>query len=269
MPRLKITTAADATGEVKTMYEAIQSKFGMLSNLIQGFGTSPVALRAYTTLDAIVSEGARSRLGVERRMCLCIDDRSPEPVRIQPDGSAVLLSTGVSISGAQASTCAERYQGRVLGFDAQWILDRLHYLSAGAVSFARGLNDTPKIVALMVSASAFRISLPVTMLVVGLSMAAGGLLNARRVAATMGVGITKMNHGQGFTANLVTAFMVILASRWGMPVSTTHVSCGSLFGLGAVTRQGSWPIIRNRVLSWVATLPTAAAIAAVTFWAVR
>ena len=45
-----------------------------------------------------------------------------------------------------------------------------------------------------------------------------------------------LNPGQGFTANLVTSFLVILASRFGVPVSTTHVSVGSLFGIGLIMR---------------------------------
>ena len=47
--------------------------------------------------------------------------------------------------------------------------------------------------------------------------------------------VTDMNPGQGFTANALTALLVIGASRLNLPVSTTHVSCGSLFGIGAVT----------------------------------
>ena len=94
-------------------------------------------------------------------------------------------------------------------------------------------------------------------------MAVGGLLNARRVALTMSERITAMNHGQGFTANLVTAFLVLVASRWGLPVSTTHVSCGSLFGLGAATGQGRWSTVRAIALSWLVTLPVAACSAAI------
>ena len=66
------------------------------------------------------------------------------------------------------------------------------------------------------------------MFTVALGMAVGGLLNARKVAETMSNKITKLNHGQGFTANLVTSILVIFASKLGMPVSTTHVSVGSL-----------------------------------------
>ena len=77
--------------------------------------------------------------------------------------------------------------------------------------------------------------------------------------------ITTMNAGQGFTANLVTAITVIVASRLSLPVSTTHVSCGSLFGLGSVTGKAEWSGIGKIVLSWVVTLPTAAILAATAF----
>jgi PiT family inorganic phosphate transporter len=66
-----------------------------------------------------------------------------------------------------------------------------------------------------------------------------------------------MEPDQGFLANLVTSFLVIFASKWGMPVSTTHVSCGSLFGIGAVNGGAQWGVIRNILLAWVLTLPFA------------
>ncbi len=207
----------------------------------------------------------RLRLGVERQMCLCVDGRLPQPVVGRPDGIAALQSSGVTLSVGQLQTCTERYHGQVFGIDAQWILDRLHFLSAGAVSFARGLNDTPKIVALLIAAKALGVSLSVGLLSIGGAMAIGGLLNARRVAMTISQRITTMNHGQGFTANLVTAFLVLVASRWGLPVSTTHVSCGSLFGLGATTGQGRWQTIRSILLAWVVTLPVASSIAAILY----
>jgi len=208
---------------------------------------------------------ARLRLGIERQMCLCIDGGVPQPVMIQPNGTAVLRSTGLSLSVGQLSACTERYQGHLLGIDSQWVLDRLHFLSAGAVSFARGLNDTPKIVALLIAAQALRIPLSTSLLAIGLAMAVGGLLNAKRVAMTMSERITTMNHGQGFTANLVTAVLVTLASQWGLPVSTTHVSCGSLFGLGTVNRSARWDVVRNIVLSWLVTLPLAAGLAVLVY----
>ncbi|MFQ5720582.1 MAG: inorganic phosphate transporter, partial [Acidobacteriota bacterium] len=142
----------------------------------------------------------------------------------------------------------------------QQALNGAHVFSAGAVSFARGLNDTPKIVALLVAGRI--LGLRGSLLMVGLAMAAGALLQARKVATTMSAGITAMNHGQGATANLVTAGLVIVASRFGLPVSTTHVTCGSLFGLGAVTGQARTDTIRRIIMAWVLTLPLAASLAA-------
>jgi PiT family inorganic phosphate transporter len=162
--------------------------------------------------------------------------------------------------------CIQRYRGEMLGVNSQKLLDAAHYLSAGMVSFARGLNDTPKIVALLLTLSAAGLKLSWAMFAVAVAMAAGGLFNARKVAETMSRRITPLNHGQGFTANLVTAFLVTLASRWGLPVSTTHASCGSLFGIGLITQKGDLSVMRNIVLSWVLTLPVAAALSAISYW---
>ena len=69
-------------------------------------------------------------------------------------------------------------------------------------------------------------------MIVALVIAAGGLLDITRVAETLGKKVTDMNPGQGFVASLVTAGLVTTASLHSLPVSTTHVSVGSLFGMG-------------------------------------
>jgi PiT family inorganic phosphate transporter len=160
----------------------------------------------------------------------------------------------------QVSACVERYQGKMLGLQAGPVLDCLHYVSGGAVGFARGLNDTPKIVALLLAGEAVQPNLGLAL--VAFVMAAGGILNARKVAETLSRRITQMNPGQGFTANLVTALLVTGASRLGLPVSTTHVACGSLFGIGVVNRTARWKMILTILLAWMTTLPMGAALAA-------
>ena len=150
----------------------------------------------------------------------------------------------------------KEYVGRLAGMEAGPLLDRMHFLSAGAVSFARGLNDTPKIAALLLLTGS--ISRFTSTALVGLVIGVGGVISAKRVAETMSKKITPMNHGQGFTANLITSLIVIFASRLGLPVSTTHVSCGSLFGIGTVTRQGQWNVIGKILGSWLVTLPIGA-----------
>ena len=139
-------------------------------------------------------------------------------------------------------------------------LDALHFLSGGAVGFARGLNDTPKIAAMLLVAKALDIRWG--LLAVAITMAVGGLLNARRVAETMAKKITGMNPGQGFAANIATAALVTTANWNGLPVSTTHVSVGALVGIGIVTRKAHWKAVGGIALSWLITLPCAAALAA-------
>lgn len=174
-------------------------------------------------------------------------ERSLEPTRL----TVVLEEGGAGARSAAAGGVA---------LDAATALDAGHVLSAGALGFARGLNDTPKIAALLVAAPA--IGLGGSLTLVALVMAAGGLLTARRVAETMSHEITPLNSGQGFTANAVSAGLVIFASRLGIPVSTTHVTCGALFGIGVSTGEGRWATVGKIALAWVATLPIAAALAA-------
>jgi PiT family inorganic phosphate transporter len=162
----------------------------------------------------------------------------------------------MSIAVDDPARCARRYNGTVLGIEAGRLLDLLHFLSAGAVSFARGLNDTPKIAALLLVASALDIRWGLPALAAAMAM--GGLLNARRVAETMSHKLTDMNAGQGFAANLSTALLVTTASLHGLPVSTTHVSVGSLLGMGVVTGQAKWKPALGVLASWVMTLPCSA-----------
>jgi len=77
--------------------------------------------------------------------------------------------------------------------------------------------------------------------------------------------VSAMNDGQALTANLVTAGLIIFASKWGMPVSTTHVSVGSITGIGLVNGSANKSVVGTILLSWLLTLPIAAAIAATSY----
>jgi len=142
-------------------------------------------------------------------------------------------------------------------------LDVLHYLSAGAASFARGLNDSPKIAALLLVAP--DLDMRWGFLLVAVTIAIGGLLDADKVAETLGKKVTDMNPGQGFAASLVTAGLVTTASLHSLPVSTTHVSVGSLFGMGVTTGQAKWRKVGEILLAWVSTVPCGALLAAITY----
>jgi len=234
---------------------------------------SPVLAVIITVTIYPIFRKIRELTGVKKSTCICVGEKQiPVEAGMVQNGvltASQLKELDVIVDEEEAckAKSIEVYDGHLFGVHAQRILDFFHFLSAGAVCFARGLNDTPKIVALAVAAGLFGLHWNITL--VALAMIVGGIISAKRVAHTMSLKITRMNHGQGFSANLVTAFLVIVASRMGVPVSTTHVSCGSLFGLGAVTGGARWKTIGGIFSAWVLTLPIAAVIAASAFFLLK
>ena len=227
---------------------------------------SPILALAITTLVYPLLKWLRLRIGITSEYCLCVGKETVEVVA-ETNGNCQLVAIDkaeqLTLTMGEPVTCQSKYSGRLLGISAGTTLDRAHFLSSGIVSFARGLNDTPKMAALLLLVPAFGITS--SLVVIGIVIALGGLLSAFRVADTMSNKITTMNHGQGLTANLVTGLVVIGASNLGLPVSTTHVSCGSLFGLGTVTGGAKKKTIVTILLAWIATLPLAAIIAGVAY----
>lgn len=149
------------------------------------------------------------------------------------------------------------------------MLDLAHFLTAGAASFSRGLNDTPKMVALLLILPNFSSHPQYTYFLIGTMIAFGGLIDSRRVAETLGKKVTDMTPSQGFASNLVTAILVTTASFHSMPVSTTHVSVGSLLGMGVMTKQAKWRKVAEILMAWIVTLPCGAAFAAIAFHLLR
>lgn len=213
----------------------------------------------------LVLRWVRLRLGITKESCICIGSEErvvpiPQPASVFAVQSAHVVAVAVE----SEARCSERYTGAYLGVNCQRTMDAAHFLSAGVVSFARGLNDTPKMAALLLTVQMFDIRSG--MILLALAIALGGLLGARRVAETMSHKITTMNHGQGFAANIATGILVIAASIFGLPVSTTHVSVGAIFGIGATTRQADRRVVSGILLSWLLTLPCAAILSGVAYW---
>ncbi|CAG1012484.1 Low-affinity inorganic phosphate transporter 1 [Burkholderiales bacterium] len=144
-------------------------------------------------------------------------------------------------------------------FSLARLADHAHIFSATLICFARGVNDTPKLAALLLAGQVLDATPAV--FAIAAVMAAGGVLQARRVAVTMSRRVSRMDASQGLAANLITATLVLLASKLGLPVSTTHVSVGAIAGVGAGGGGVDWVVARAIALAWGATLPLAAAIA--------
>ena len=227
---------------------------------------SPVLAIAIAAVLYIIFHALRVATGATKEWCICVGIE--ERVVAMPQPSSILAlrptTSTITLSVDEQETCRERYAGSFLGVSSQQIMDVAHFFSAGTVSFARGVNDTPKIVALLLLWKALDIRWG--FVAVAATIAIGGLVNAGKVAETMSQKITAMNHGQGFSANLTTSILVVLASLNGLPVSTTHVSVGALLGIGLTTGKANYPMVSAIVLSWLVTLPCAAVAAGASYW---
>lgn len=206
---------------------------------------------------------SRIALKIEKAWCICIGNQQ-KLIPISVGGGLEITNNLPEVNINTTEKCGQKYIGNFWGINSQKLVDSCHFLSAGAVSFARGLNDTPKIVALLLTVTAF--SIQGGMLAVGCGMAVGGLLNARKVALTVSNKITTLNPGKGLVANLITGFLVIFASRMGVPVSTTHVSVGSIFGVGIVSKTAHLEVFSKVLSSWVLTLPIAAIVSGTAYF---
>jgi inorganic phosphate transporter, PiT family len=88
---------------------------------------------------------------------------------------------------------------------------------------------------------------------------------------TVGEGIIPLQPSSGFCAELATATTILLASRFGLPVSTSHALVGAVVGIGLVQgfRQVRWLMLRSIVATWVVTIPASVGLGAIVFLGLR
>jgi PiT family inorganic phosphate transporter len=103
------------------------------------------------------------------------------------------------------------------------------------------------------------------------AMGLGTLSGGWRIVRTMGMRITKLAPVGGFCAETSGAATLFLATALGIPVSTTHTITGSIVGVGATRRMRSirWGMATRIIYAWLLTMPAAALLGALAFWALR
>ncbi len=160
-------------------------------------------------------------------------------------------------------------------------LGSLQVLSASFVAFAHGANDIGNAIApLAVIGFIYtqnavpdpQLVIPVWMLILGGAAIVTGLaLQGKTVITTVGSTITELQPSSGFSAELATATTVLLASRAGLPVSTSHALVGSVFsiGLNKDTEFTGYGILGSILSAWVLTFPVAALLGAGIFLGLR
>jgi PiT family inorganic phosphate transporter len=148
----------------------------------------------------------------------------------------------------------------------------LQVMTACAVAFAHGSNDVANAIgplaaihqAVLGSESGGKAVVATWMLGIGgIGIVLGLATYGYRVMETVGRKITELTPSRGFSAELATALTIVIASRLGIPVSTTHTLVGGVLGVGLARGIGALDlrVVGSIVLSWLVTLPSGAGLA--------
>ncbi len=158
----------------------------------------------------------------------------------------------------------------------------LQITTAALVAFAHGSNDVanavgPLAAVVEIAGTGFtaipsEVPVPRWLLAAGGAGIVVGLATwGYKVIRTIGKHITELTPTRGFSAEFGAACTVLIASRLGLPVSTTHTLVGAVIGVGLAQGIGALNLrtVRNIINSWIATVPAAAALSALFFWGLR
>ena len=222
------------------------------------------------TVSLLIHPAVRALARKWEGACVCVMPASRALVAIDPRGGTRTLFQaahfGQPVIAVPAQCDRAGLQGLVVG------LDTIHWLSSGLASFARGTNDAPKIVAMLLLGSATAAwpnasSQLAAFGGVAIAMGLGSYFGGLQVTEVLAEKVTRMDHAEGLSANLTTSSLVLVSGTLGLPVSTTHVSSSAIIGIGLLKGWNSvrWTTVRDMVLAWVVTLPASALLACIAY----
>ena len=204
--------------------------------------------------------------------CLCVMPESRALVTIDERGNTRTLfqasALGEPVVAVPSQCDRAGLRGVTIG------LDTIHWISSGLTSLARGINDAPKILAMLLLGGALA-SWPSEIMKVAafagaaLAMGLGSFIGGYRVTEVLAEKVTRMDHVEGLSANVTTSALVLVTATMGLPVSTTHVSSSAIIGIGILKglKAVRWTTVRDMVLAWVVTLPVAGILSALAYLA--
>ncbi len=200
---------------------------------------------------------------------------------------AIAISSGVGFVAALVGWALLKNNGAVNGLDYSQRLEgvealfrHLQIITACTVAFAHGANDVANAVGPLAAVVAViqtgqilpSVEVPLWVLALGGAGIVVGLATfGYRVIETVGRKITEMNPSRGFSAEFGGAITVLLASRMGLPVSTTHVIVGSVIGVGMARGMAALDlrVIREIFITWIVTVPAAGVLCIGIFYLLR
>ncbi|OAI43682.1 hypothetical protein AYO43_10015 [Nitrospira sp. SCGC AG-212-E16] len=222
------------------------------------------------TISLLIHPAVRALARKWEGTCLCVMPASRALVAIDPRGETRTLFQaahfGQPVIAVPSQCDRSGLKGLVVG------LDTIHWISSGLASFARGTNDAPKIVAMLLLGSATAAwPSPLSQLAafggVAVAMGLGSYFGGLRVTEVLAEKVTRMDHAEGLSANLTTSSLVFLSGSLGLPVSTTHVSSSAIIGIGLLKGLNNvrWTTVRDMALAWLVTLPASALLACIAY----
>lgn len=146
---------------------------------------------------------------------------------------------------------------------------KLQIFSSAFMSFSHGSNDGQKFIgafslALLLAGVTKEFFVPFWVVLLCASiMGIGTMVGGWRIIKTLGVRLTRLEPQHGFAAETAAASVIEIASRFGIPLSTTHTISTAIMGVGAVQRRQAvrWSVARSIVFAWVLTFPICGLIA--------
>jgi len=151
---------------------------------------------------------------------------------------------------------------------------RLQVVSAAFMAFSHGSNDAQKTMGIMTLALIAAGVLPPNstiplwvIVLAATAMSLGTAAGGWRIIRTMGQRVVKLDPVHGFAAETTAATIILTASHFGMPVSTTHVISTAIMGVGASDRLSAvrWGVAGNIVIAWILTIPASALVAGLAY----
>ena len=150
---------------------------------------------------------------------------------------------------------------------------KLQLISSGFLALSHGSNDAQKtmgIITLLLLSSGYIDKMEVPLWVILLcatTMAFGTMAGGWKIIKTMGSKIIKVKPIHGFAAEVSSASIILTASHFGIPVSTTHIISTSIMGVGSTQRASAvrWGIVGNIVTAWVVTIPACMFMSALSY----
>jgi PiT family inorganic phosphate transporter len=155
---------------------------------------------------------------------------------------------------------------------------RIAQLASGTwVAFTHGANDAQKTMgvialALFTNGAIDHFYIPTWVkIAAGLAIAAGTYVGGWRIMRTLGQRVFQMDPPAGFAAQMTSGAVIYVSTRYGYPLSTTHVVSGAVMGSGATKRLSAvrWGVAGNIVVAWILTIPASAAVAALMWWPIK